>query len=203
MICRISFKVFPDACDRQAWVKLLAMCGLFFILLQSAQATSLTHEKAVQRGAMFFMNYCSGCHSLRYMRPDHVTGNQSLTKISLPEADARQWFGRMPPDLSLTARQRGPVWLYAYLTGFYADKTRPFGTNNHTFPDVSMPDVLYPLRGHINLDADLHDVVSFLVYVAEPARSVRYQAGFWVILFSVVLGLLIYRLKVIYWRDIR
>ncbi len=151
---------------------------------------------SVQRGAVFFMNYCSGCHSLRYLRPNPVM-------VSLPEPDARQWFGRMPPDLSLTARERGPVWLFSYLTGFYPDHSRPFGANNTLVPDVAMPNVLYPLKGQINLEGDLHDVISFLVYVAEPERLVRYRIGLVVMAFLAVLGLLIYQLKRLYWRDIQ
>lgn len=148
------------------------------------------------------MNYCAGCHSLKYMRPDQITGYQYPTVISMPEVDARQWFGRMPPDLSLTARERGPAWIYTYLTSFYADQTRPYGTNNILVPDVAMPNVLAPLQGHHKLDGDLHDVVSFLVYVAEPTKMLRYQTGIWVISFLIIFGLLLYQLKLLYGREI-
>ncbi len=179
------------------------VCILLFILMKSLHAANIPNEQIVQRGAVFFMNYCSGCHALRYMRTKSVTGYQSLTNIALPEADARQWFGRMPPDLSLTARERGSTWLYTYLNGFYADQSRPFGANNTVIANTAMPDILYPLRGHVNLEADVHDVVSFLVYIAEPTRIIRYRTGLWVLLFSGFLGILIYRLKVMYWRDIQ
>ena len=158
------------------------------LILNGMQATYATDKAELQRGADFFMNYCAGCHSLKYMRPNPL-------EISMPAADARDWFGRTPPDLSLTARERGPVWLHTYLTSFYADQTRPFGANNTLVPDVAMPNVLAPLKGQHHFDGDLHDVVSFLVYVAEPARMIRYRLGLVVMVFWAVLGLLIYRLK--------
>ena len=176
------------------------VCIVFCMMIQCAHAAD---QATLHRGAVFFMNYCSGCHTLRYFRPDSLTGNRSLMTTSLPEPDARQWFGRMPPDLSLTAREHGPTWLYTYLTSFYPDKTRPFGANNTLVPDVAMPNVLYPLTGHIQLDGDVRDVVAFLVYVAEPARRVRYRTGVWVLLFVGVLGILIHQLNVLYWRKLR
>ena len=121
----------------------------------------------------------------------------------MPASDARQWFGRMPPDLSLSAREHGSLWLYTYLTSFYPDHNRPFGANNTLVPDVAMPNVLYPLKDQTKLKDDLHDVVSFLVYVAEPVRLIRYRAGLVVMGFLMVLGLLVYLLKRLYWRDIR
>jgi len=184
-------------------VKTGLLSMVLFFIVQSTHAAGATDKAALQRGAGFFMNYCAGCHSLRYMRPDQMTGYQYPMVISMPEADARQWFGRMPPDLSLTARERGPAWVYTYLTSFYADQTRPFGANNTLVPDVAMPNVLAPLSSQTRLDGDLHDVVLFLVYVAEPARMIRYRTGFVVMAFLAVLGLLIYRLKLLYWRDIR
>ena len=166
--------------------------------MQGMQLSRAADQLAIQRGANFFTNYCSGCHSLRYMRSQ----SNHLTTISMPETDATQWFGRMPPDLSLTARERGPAWVYSYLTSFYADPTRPFGANNRLIPDVAMPNVLAPLKDQNQLKADLHDVVSFLDYVAEPTRLIRYRTGAMVMVFLAILGWLIYRLKSLYWRDI-
>ena len=210
----------------------------------------------LQRGAQFFMNYCSGCHSLRYMRYNRMANDLGLTtfageidkdllvnnliftkaevqdpiQISMPEADARQWFGRLPPDLSLSAREHGSAWLYTYLKSFYADKKRPFGANNRLVPDVAMPNILAPLQGvvmagqgspHLNnrfltqlvlveqgkmspaqFDSALQDLVTFLVYVAEPAKLVRYHIGFIVLGFLCVFAMVSYQLKKCYWRDV-
>jgi len=208
------------------------------------------HDKAsLQRGAAFFMNYCSGCHSLRYLRYNRMAEDLGLTtftgeinrtlltnnliftkasisspiKISMPPEDARQWFGVVPPDLSLRARQRGAAWIYTYLNSFYADKTRPFGTNNLLVRDVAMPDVLAPLSGRYILSAKSHnliqveagemtpqqfraatrDVVNFLVYVGEPSQLIRYKIGVKVMLFLGIFTLLVYFLKKRVWRDVK
>jgi ubiquinol-cytochrome c reductase cytochrome c1 subunit len=149
----------------------------------------------IPRGEVFFENYCSGCHSLRYYKPKFVV-------ISMVEDDAQAWFGRMPPDLSLIARLRGRAWLYRYLTSFYEDKTRPFGANNFLLPNLSMPNVLYPLHKSVYFKRDLNDLLDFLVDVAEPVRVIRYRLGFWVLGFIGMLIFLLYKLKVLYWRNI-
>lgn len=133
----------------------------------------LRDHEALQRGARLYMNYCAGCHSLKYMRynrlakdigivdDDGLVANDLLrenlifttakvgehVRSAIPAVDAREWFGVAPPDLTLVSRVRGANWLYTYLTSFYQDKSRPFGTNNWLFPDVAMPNVLEPLQG--------------------------------------------------------
>jgi ubiquinol-cytochrome c reductase cytochrome c1 subunit len=120
--------------------------------------------ESLQRGARNFMNYCSGCHSLKYVRynriakdleiPDTELRNLMFTSDkpfdtinSAMPADAEGWFGKLPPDLSLMARARSVDYLYAFLKGFYVDKTRPWGTNNLILPGAAMPDVLADLQG--------------------------------------------------------
>jgi ubiquinol-cytochrome c reductase cytochrome c1 subunit len=121
---------------------------------------------SLQRGAANFVNYCSGCHSLKYMRWSRVAedlniSGKTLTEQLLPEgvkstdyilasfpkAEAEAWFGKLPPDLSLVARSRGTDWVYKFLKGFYADPTRPVGTNNLVLDGASMPAVLSDLEG--------------------------------------------------------
>lgn len=133
----------------------------------------LSDKAALQRGAKLFMNYCAGCHSLKYLRYNQMAKGLGLMtfdgqvdkpllknnliftqapigepiKVSMSPKDAREWFGKVPPDLSLVSRVRGSNWLYTYLHGFYQDPKRPFGSNNWLFPDVGMPNVLAPLQG--------------------------------------------------------
>lgn len=121
---------------------------------------------SLQRGAANFVNYCSGCHSLKYVRwsrlagdldiPDSVLTEQLLPPgakatdyivASFPEADAENWFGKLPPDLSLVARSRGTDWVYQFLKGFYVDPSKPTGTNNLALDGASMPAVLSGLEG--------------------------------------------------------
>jgi len=234
---------------RGIFLTILASGFLSFFMLTPVFAITLrvTDQTALQRGARLFMNYCSGCHSLQYLRYSQMgvdlgvmsslsdtrllknnliftTVNvQDPIRISMPARDARQWFGRMPPDLSLTAREKGADWIYTYLSSFYADRTRPFGSNNLLMPDTSMPNILEPLAGvfmiqqmkneparlllmkegsmhSLAFDSALIDLVSFLSYTAEPAQLVRYRIGVGVLCFLGVLGGLLYLLKRTYWK---
>ena len=128
--------------------------------------TDLGDQASLQRGAKLYMNYCSGCHSLKYMRysrmaedlgltEDEVQANLNFTgakpgeqvHVALTDADAQKFFGKMPPDLSVIARVRGSDWIYNYLKSFYLDETRPVGWNNTVFPNASMPNPLWEMQG--------------------------------------------------------
>ena len=126
---------------------------------------------SLQNGAKLFVNYCLNCHSavsMRYNRlrdigltEDQIRDNLlfatdkvgDLMKTAMSPADAKAWFGAVPPDLSLIARARssgagsGADWLYTYLRTYYRDDTRPTGWNNMVFPAVGMPHALWELQG--------------------------------------------------------
>ena len=126
----------------------------------------LDDRASLQRGAALYINYCSGCHSLKYLRysrmaedlglsEDEVQANLNLSGVKFGETigtamtpeHAQQAFGKMPPDLSLIARVRGSDWIYTYLKSFYLDESRPVGWNNTLFPNVSMPNPLWEMQG--------------------------------------------------------
>lgn len=126
---------------------------------------------SLQRGARNFMAYCSGCHSLKYARYSRVAEDLKISdelrdqllvkpgakftdyiRSSMPDKDATDWFGKVPPDLSLTARSRGPDWIFTFLTTFYADpNSRQTGVNNLQLPGAAMPHVLSSLQGVQNI----------------------------------------------------
>ncbi len=126
----------------------------------------LTDQASLQRGAKYFVNYCMGCHSLKYMRYNRMAADLGIGEAELrqnlifdgskpgslmnnamrPE-DGEAWFGTAVPDLTLVTRWRSPDWLYTYLKSFYADPSRPYGVNNLIFPNVGMPHVLAGLQG--------------------------------------------------------
>jgi ubiquinol-cytochrome c reductase cytochrome c1 subunit len=120
---------------------------------------------SLQRGSKLFFNYCSGCHSLQYLRYSRIGEDLKLddkdvqdnliftgAKIGdhainhMPPA-AAGWFGKVPPDLTLEARAKGSDWIYNYLKSFYLDPSRPVGWNNTVFPNASMPNPLWELQG--------------------------------------------------------
>jgi len=128
----------------------------------------LDNKPSLQRGAQTYMNYCLGCHSLRYQRYkrtaedlaipedlmlehlmfDPAVPIGSLIENSISEENAKYWFGVAPPDLTLHSNLRGgPDWIYTYLRTFYEDSSRPFGVNNLVFENVAMPHVLAGLQG--------------------------------------------------------
>ncbi len=211
----------------------------------------LDDRASLQRGAKLFVNYCSGCHSLKYMRysrlasdlglsekevqsalnfhPDGKIGDMMISPI--PPAEAKDWFYKAPPDLSLIARVRGPDWISAYLKSFYLDETRPVGWNNTVFQNALMPNPLWELQGlthpeygkpDINgdrpvekivvtqagraspaeYDRAVRDITAFLVYVGEPATLKRPGIGLWVVLFLALFTFLAWQLKHAYWRDV-
>lgn len=201
---------------------------------------------ALQRGAKWFVNTCHSCHSASYMRYNRLAEDLDLSEemvmqnlvfadakigdtmdIAMKPEQAQEWFGKVPPDLSLIARSRGTDWLYSYLKNFYRDENGHW--NNLNLPNAAMPHVLWQLQGiqrpvyetvgelqvvaHLELeqpglqtpeeyDTTVRDIVTFLDYMSEPAKLERKSLGIWVMLFLVVFAGLTYALKAEYWRDV-
>ncbi len=211
----------------------------------------LGDRASLQRGAQLYMNYCSACHSLKYMRYSRMAEDLGLTEeevmenlnftgakfgeqihVSMPAEGAREWFGQVPPDLSVTSRVRGSDWIYTYLKSFYIDESRPIGWNNTLFPNASMPNVLWEMQGvqrpvygapdeatgdpvverlqvatpgsqdALEFDRTARDITAFLEYVGEPAALKRESLGVWVLLFLAFFTFLAWLLKQEYWRDV-
>jgi ubiquinol-cytochrome c reductase cytochrome c1 subunit len=125
---------------------------------------------SLQNGAKLFVNYCLNCHSAAFMRYNRLkdiglseqqikdnllfSGKVGDTmKAAIDPKQAKDWFGGVPPDLTLIARSRagsggsGADYLYTYMRTFYRDPSRPTGWNNLLFPNVGMPHVLWQLQG--------------------------------------------------------
>jgi len=51
-------------------------------------------------------------------------------------------------------------------------------------------------------DGAMHDLTNFMVYMAEPAKLVRYKIGVFVLIFLAVFGFIAYLLKKEYWKDV-
>ena len=207
---------------------------------------NLTDKASLRRGATLFVNFCLSCHSAAYMRynrmaedleiPESVVREKmlfagskigDLMKTTMPVADAKEWFGIAPPDLSLVARVRKPEWIYTYLRSFYLDQKSTSGWSNTLFPNVAMPHILYELEGSKELvgidpetktpkfklikagtmstekfDGAMRDLTNFLVYLAEPIKLKRYTIGAYVLAFLLLLLVASYALKKEFWRDV-
>jgi ubiquinol-cytochrome c reductase cytochrome c1 subunit len=127
---------------------------------------NIANTGSLQRGAKYFVNYCLGCHSAKYVRYNRVAQDLQITEKQLIEnlmftgerpfdtmanamrpEDSVRWFGRSPPDLSLMARARGNDYIYTFLHGFYVAPNRPTGVDNIVLPGTAMPHVLWKLQG--------------------------------------------------------
>ena len=127
---------------------------------------NLRDKASLQRGAKLYFNYCSGCHSLHFMRYSRMARDLGLTEkevmnnldftgarfrghaiAAMHASDATNWFGKAPPDLSVMVAQKGADYVYSYLNSFYLDPSRPVGWNNTVFPNASMPNPLWELQG--------------------------------------------------------
>jgi ubiquinol-cytochrome c reductase cytochrome c1 subunit len=195
---------------------------------------------SLQSGARLFVNYCLGCHSAQYMRYNRLTeiglteqqirdnllftGEKVGDMMKVPMgAQAKQWFGVAPPDLSVVSRSRGADWLYTYLRTFYRDPNTPTGWNNAVFENVGMPHALWTLQGErgfdphknqfteiskgslspVEYDMAVRDLVNFLVYVGEPAATKRKSIGIVVLFVLGILFIFAYLLKKEFWKDVK
>ena len=169
----------------KAWGVFIIIALLSFLPLKAVAAgganihldhieVDANNKASLQSGAQMYMNYCMGCHSLKYARYERTANDigvpvdlfeqhlkfegssgeingtnkiGDLMESAMPGAMAKKWFGAAPPDLTLVARSRNPDWLYTYLRTFHTDPSRPYGVNNKVFKDVGMPHVLLELQG--------------------------------------------------------
>jgi len=231
----------------------VSLVGLFS-LAEAAQPLeaieiNIRDKASLQRGAKVFANYCLSCHSASYMRFSRIASDLVIPEplvveklmfvtdrigntmeIAMRPADAEAWFGAVPPDLSVIARSRSPDWLFAFLTSFYLDPSRPMGVNNLESRGTAMPHVLWEYQGWQRLaqqaenagrgdslslemaiagrlpdseyKAMVRDLVSFLAYLAEPVKTLRQNVGIGVLLYLAAFLAIAYLLKQEYWKDI-
>jgi ubiquinol-cytochrome c reductase cytochrome c1 subunit len=118
---------------------------------------------SLQHGAKLFVNHCLNCHSAAYMRYNRMR-DIGLSEVeikkylmfatekvgdtmqtSLDPKQAKEWFGGVPPDLTLVARSRADIskgsgadYLYTYLRSYYRDPASATGGTT-AFPDVGCP----------------------------------------------------------------
>lgn len=134
----------------------------------------LNDMAALQNGARLFVNHCLNCHAAAFMRYNRLrdiglteqqikdnllfTGERvgDLMKIAMDPRDAREWFGIMPPDLTVIARSRAKMgygsdsgldYLYTLMRSYYRDETTVTGWNNLAFPNIGMPHIWWEKQG--------------------------------------------------------
>lgn len=157
----------------------------------------MTDLPSLQHGAKLFVNHCLNCHSAAFMRYNRMRDigltEEEIKKylmfatdkvgdtmrVSLDPKQAKEWFGGVPPDLTLVARSRADIgkgsgadYLYTYLRTYYRDPAAATGWNNLAFPNVGMPNVLWELQGQrvakFAEEKDAHD----------PSKTTHVFSGF-------------------------
>ncbi|WP_298834557.1 cytochrome c1 [uncultured Piscinibacter sp.] len=142
--------------------------GIAWDKFPQEKATDLA---ALQNGAKLFANYCLNCHAASYMRynrlrdigltEEQIKSNLMFAtdkvgetmQVALSAKQGKEWFGAVPPDLTVIARSRaggggtGADYLYTYLRTYFRDDTKATGWDNLAFPGVGMPHVLWELQG--------------------------------------------------------
>lgn len=210
----LSFMVLPFG--------LVNAAGGYNIELEKVN-NNVRDTESLQRGAMLFANYCMACHSVELIRYNRVARNlgwtdeQAVEKLSFNQAKpvdyvktrmepgvSQDLFGIEAPDLSLLTRVKGNDYIYTFIRGYYEEEEGKW--NNKVLAGTSMPNVLEGLKRHSTeqeFDQATTDLVNFLDYVGEPSKVQRWDLGWKVILFLLVLLALTYLLKREYWKDIK
>jgi len=151
---------------------------------------NISNKASLQRGAKYFVNYCSGCHSLKYMRMSTLAKDLDIEEkiftknlifsskkigetmtIAMNEVEAEKWFGAAPPDLSLIARSKGADYVFAKLNTYYEDDESLTGYNNLAYPNTSMPNILANLQGGQKLILDSHNKPEKFTKVSSGSYS--------------------------------
>jgi len=206
-------------------------------LIQAEETASLKavdislDQVTLKQGLGVFTDVCMGCHSLRYMTwkdmmdykeiglnrkaVDELRGDAPLNAhmmTGLSEADAKESYGTVPPDLSVMARAREGkgAYIYSLLTGFEHDSKGRImdGNYNIYFPGhrIAMSDPLGWLDHDAADEKDLKQqaraVASFLTFVGDPHQLERQAIGKWVMIFLIVLTFVFWLLKRAVWSDV-
>ncbi|MDX8404683.1 MAG: cytochrome c1 [Mariprofundus sp.] len=195
-------------------------------------AIDVTDQTQIQRGLTVFTDVCMGCHNAKYVTykglidypeigltreaVDELRGEHPLTAgmvSDLEPEDAKVSYGKVPPDLSIitNARRGGADYVYSLLTGFEHDPSGkvPDGNFNEYYPGhrIAMPDPLGWLEHDesdtAELETQAHDVAAFLAFIADPHQNERRVIGCWVVGFLLLLTLVLWRLKVEVWKDVK
>lgn len=195
----------------------------------------------IYRGYAVATQVCMACHSFKYI------SHRDLMKVGFTEAevkalasamnmgiddklisglapaDAKDSYGKVPPDLSLMTKARGGLadYVSALLHGYSEDpaeiakvfpKGVPEGGNfNRYFPghSIAMPNpitgddmVTYHDGTKATKDVMIHDVVTFMQWTAEPEKVERQQLGVYVIIYLLLFVTLAFLTKRAIWRDV-
>jgi ubiquinol-cytochrome c reductase cytochrome c1 subunit len=193
-------------------------------------------KAALQRGLLVYQTVCAACHSMNALHYRDLTALGFTTaqaaafasNVKLPDgpatlddtfkdpmANAANFGGAVPPDMSTLAASRpgGTAYIYNILTSYQAtpaDVTLlPAHYYNTAYPgmQIAMP---APLKDDAVTYADgvkattaqeASDVAAFLTWAAEPNLDESKEIGLRAVLFLVFLTILAIATKRKVWRE--
>lgn len=202
-----GFQIYKEVCSACHPVKHLYFRNLTAIGYTPEQVKGIAAQYEVTDGPNDQGNMFK-----RPGRPsDHIPG-----PFPNDEAARTANNGALPPDLSLivSAREGGPDYVYAILTGF-TNPPKGFhvteGTYyNEYFPghQIKMPPPLTANRvtfadgTQATLPQEAHDVAAFLMWASHPNLEARHRIGFKVFLFLIVAAGVFYAAKRRIWSRV-
>ncbi len=204
---RRGFQVFREICSNCHSMKLVAYRNLSALGFTEDEIKAIAAEKQVTDGPND-----QGDMFQRPAKPsDHIVPpfpNDQAARVANN--------GALPPDLSLMtkAREGGPDYVYAILTGF-VDAPAGFKVNdgmyyNQAFPghQIAMPPpisdeaVTYADGTKATKEQIATDAAAFLNWAAEPELDTRHSLGLKVLGFLLVLTAMLYALKRKIWANV-
>jgi ubiquinol-cytochrome c reductase cytochrome c1 subunit len=158
------------------------------------------------------------------------SNNLDYITTAMPAADAVNWFGKVPPDLSLIARSKGVDYIYRFLKTFYVDQAAPPAATTWpiriprcrpcspslerreeaVFRQVGDEKVFDHFQARVpgsitvaQYDDFVRDTVNFLDYAGEPAQVERRSMGnLGGAVSMLLLTWLSWQLKKEYWKEV-
>ncbi len=182
--------------------------------------TANWEKDKIKRGYTVATQVCINCHSFKYVSHRNLmeVGFSEVeamamaatmdTKINKPllsalePTDAKDSFGKIPPDLSVInkAREGGADYVYAILTGYPeeipidfegANYNTAFAGHNIAMPAPLSEDLIeYEDGTPATIEQMAHDVAYFLQWTAEPELLKRKKLGTYVLVYLFIFAIL-------------
>ena len=187
-----------------------------------ADITISQDKEALQRGFTVYNNTCRLCHSLKYIRYQHLVdiglskndidnlrGDAPVTQTFVKTMQDKiqiAMYGQVPPDLSVMAKARknGPQYMYTLLTS-YSEHDGKY--ENPLMPGIKMPDIMdysTELDGKQKevIRTKIEDVTSFLLWASDPHAAERKTMGIYVGIYFIILSILLYMVMKNVWSRL-
>jgi ubiquinol-cytochrome c reductase cytochrome c1 subunit len=202
-----GFQVYDQVCSNCHSMNLLAYHDLSGIGFSENEIKAIAAQKQVTDGP--------NDQGDMYQRPGRPS-DHFVPPFPNDQASRAAHNGALPPDLSVItyAREGGPDYVYALLTGFSDPppgfKLRPNLNYDKYFPghQIAMPPplsddiVTYSDGTKATVAQEAHDVVTFLAWAADPHTEDRKRTGAKVIIFLLVMTGILYAAKRKIWAEV-